>query len=68
MTYQAENYAHHIFENVAVKKYQTVFKNFRKRLLVLAHLTGGQPGRGPEVLRLRIWNTKAGGLRNVFII
>ena len=40
---------------------------FRARLLVLMHITGGQPARGTEILSIRHRNTSAGGHRNVFI-
>ena len=40
---------------------------FRARLLVLMHITGGQPARGTEILSVRHRNTSAGGHRNVFI-
>ena len=40
---------------------------FRRLLLILIHLTGGQPARGTEILNLRHRNTAQGGYRNVFI-
>ena len=40
---------------------------FRARLLVLMHITGGQPARGTEILSVRYRNTSVGGYRNVFI-
>ena len=39
----------------------------RGRLLVLMHMSGGGPGRSAEILNLRIWNTRQGGTRNIFI-
>ncbi|KAK1051292.1 hypothetical protein LTR74_016865 [Friedmanniomyces endolithicus] len=40
---------------------------FRGLLLVLMHITGGQPARGTEILSCRHRNTAAGSHRNVFI-
>lgn len=40
---------------------------FRGLLLVLMHITGGQPARGTKVLSVRHRNTAAGGHRNLFI-
>ena len=41
--------------------------DLREKLLVLIHITGGQPGRAPEVLSIRHSNTAKGGHRNMFI-
>ena len=40
---------------------------FREKLLVLMHMTGGQPARAPEILSIRHSNTVKGAHRNVFI-
>jgi superfamily II DNA helicase RecQ len=40
---------------------------FRGLLLILMHITGGQPARGTEMLSLRHRNTTQGGHRNLFI-
>jgi superfamily II DNA or RNA helicase len=40
---------------------------FRGLLLVLIHLTGGQPARGTEILSVRHRNTAQGSHRNLFI-
>jgi hypothetical protein len=40
---------------------------FRSKLLVLMHMTGGQPVCGPEILSVRHYNTVQGGHRNLFI-
>lgn len=40
---------------------------FRGLLLILMHITGGQPARGPEILSVRHRNTAQGGHRNMFI-
>ena len=36
-------------------------------MLILVHVTGGQPGRGPEILNIRHSNTTVGKIRNLFI-
>jgi len=51
----------------AMEQYMTQVGAFREMLLVLTHMCGGQPGRGPEVLSIRHSNTVQGGHRNVFI-
>jgi len=51
----------------AVERYMSQVAEFREKLLVLVHIAGGQPGRGPEVLSIRHSNTAKGGHRNVFI-
>ena len=40
---------------------------FRGLLLILMHISGGQPARGTEILSVRHRNTTAGGHRNMFI-
>ncbi|KAM0700964.1 hypothetical protein Q7P35_011323 [Cladosporium inversicolor] len=40
---------------------------FCGKLLVLMHMTGGQPARGPEILSVWHCNTVQGGYRNLFI-
>ena len=40
---------------------------FRGRLLILIHMTGRQPARGPEILSVRHRNTAQGRHRNLFI-
>jgi hypothetical protein len=40
---------------------------FREKLIVLMHITGGQPARGPEIMSVRHSNTVKGGHRNIFI-
>ncbi|KAK7574529.1 hypothetical protein V3481_016509 [Fusarium oxysporum f. sp. vasinfectum] len=49
------------------KKYLKLVKRFEEFLLLLAHITGGQPSRGEEITGLRLIN----GInrdRNIFII
>jgi hypothetical protein len=40
---------------------------FREKLAVLMHISGGQPARGPEILSVRHSNIVQGGHYNVFI-
>jgi hypothetical protein len=40
---------------------------FLEKLIVLMHITGGQPARGPEIISVRHSNTVKGGHRNIFI-
>lgn len=50
-----------------IRKYLKLVKRFEKFLLLLAHITGGQPSRGEEITGLCLVN----GInrdRNVFII
>jgi hypothetical protein len=47
--------------------YSQQVKAFLERLLLLVHLTAGQPARGTKTLSLRHVNTVNGHHRNVFI-
>ncbi|RGP59431.1 af291909_2recq family helicase [Fusarium sporotrichioides] len=52
---------------VGIRKYLKLVKRFEEFLLLLAHITGGQPSRGEEITGLRLIN----GInrdRNIFII
>lgn len=40
---------------------------FKEKLLVLIHVTGGQPARGPEILSVRHSNTAEVGHRHIFV-
>jgi hypothetical protein len=51
----------------AVERYMDRVVEFREKLAVLMHISGGQPARGPEILSVRHSNTVQGGHRNVFI-
>jgi superfamily II DNA helicase RecQ len=53
--------------SVEVEKYMASIARFREKLLVAAHIVGGQPARGTEMLSIRHSNTWKGGHRNVFI-
>lgn len=50
-----------------VERYMGRVVEFREKLIVLMHIAGGQPARGPEILSVRHSNTVKGGHRNVFI-
>ncbi|KAF9729919.1 DNA helicase [Paraphaeosphaeria minitans] len=51
----------------AAKKYISKIDSFLERLLLLIHITAGQPARGTEILRLRHCNTVNGHHRSIFI-
>jgi hypothetical protein len=51
----------------AVARYGELVEQFCTRLLLLMHLTGGQPGRTTEILSVRHCNTSYGGPRNIFL-
>lgn len=48
-------------------RYGGLLDAFRTQLLLLMHLTGGQPARSPELLSVRHRNTPYGGPRNIFL-
>jgi superfamily II DNA helicase RecQ len=48
-------------------KYMAAVKEFRMQLLILMHITGGQPARAPEILSVRHENTVKGNHRNLFV-
>jgi hypothetical protein len=50
-----------------VKIYMTQIARFRENLLILMHIIGGQPARGPKILNIRHSNTVKGEYRNIFI-
>lgn len=50
-----------------IELYMARVAEFREKLLVLMHITSGQPARGPEILSIQHSNTVRGGHRNVFI-
>jgi hypothetical protein len=51
----------------AVERYMDRVVEFREKLAVLMHFSGGQPARGLEILSVRHSNTMQGGHRNIFI-
>ena len=50
-----------------IHAYQKSMDHFQQKLLLLFHLTGGQPARAPELLSLRYRNTSYGDTRNILI-
>ncbi|KAI8930521.1 hypothetical protein NX059_012133 [Plenodomus lindquistii] len=50
-----------------VERYMDQVVAFREKLIVLMHMTGGQPARGPEIMSIRHSNTVQGGHRNIFV-
>src|SRR5882762_7221704 len=50
-----------------IRQYMKAVVSFREKLVVLVHITRGQPARGPELLSIRHTNTASGRHRNVFI-
>jgi len=55
------------WNHATVQGYITRVKDFLRRLLLLCHLTSGQPARGTEILSLRHSNTAQGHHRSIFI-
>ena len=51
----------------AAKRYVAMIDRFLERLLLIIHLTSGQPARGTEILSLRHHNTVNGHHRGIFI-
>jgi hypothetical protein len=51
----------------AVIAYRARVERFEEMLLILIHISGGQPARAPELLGMRWKNTKQGGVRNISI-
>ena len=56
-----------LIDKERVRDWMRQVARFRGLLLILMHITGGQPARGTEILSLRHRNTMQGGHRNVFI-
>ena len=52
---------------IAARNYKSMVDSFLERLLLLIHLTSGQPARGTELLSLRYINTIHSHHRNIFI-
>ena len=55
------------WKEAAAQKYLKEVDAFLERLLLLVHITGGQPARGTELLSLRHLNSFHGYHRSVFI-
>jgi hypothetical protein len=56
-----------VWKAAAAKQYLAKIDSFLERLLLLTHVTAGQPARGTEILSLRHCNTVNGHNRNIFI-
>ncbi len=50
-----------------VDGYGRAVETFKEEVMMLMHITGGQPGRGPELLSIRHCNSAKGGQRNIFV-
>tara|TARA_R110002003_G_scaffold3363_1_gene25212 strand:- start:1741 stop:2385 length:645 start_codon:yes stop_codon:yes gene_type:complete len=50
-----------------IRDYEKAMQAFREHLLVLVHITGGQPARGTEVVTVQYVNSPNGESRGVFI-
>lgn len=55
------------YDRERVKDWMRQVARFRGLLLILMHITGGQPARGSEILSVRHRNTATGEHRNLFI-
>jgi hypothetical protein len=55
------------WETKAVESYLQLREAFLRQLLLLIHMTGGQPARGTELLTLQWRNTTNGLRRNIFV-
>ena len=56
-----------LYRAQAVWQYKRRVEGFREKLLAMAHVMGGQPGRTAEILGLRFGNTSQRGVRNIFV-
>ncbi|KAN0066823.1 hypothetical protein V8E54_015112 [Elaphomyces granulatus] len=59
--------AEQLMNEAGIGRYMKAVVSFREKLMVLVHITGGQPARGPELLSIRHTNTAGGRHRNVFV-
>jgi len=50
-----------------VEEYMNQGASYREKLLMLMHITDGQPARAPELLSVRHSNTIKGNHRNIFV-
>lgn len=50
-----------------VRAYAARMKSFRAKLLVLMHMSGGQPARGTELVTVQYKNGAGGDIRGIFI-
>ncbi|TKA55481.1 hypothetical protein B0A49_13343, partial [Cryomyces minteri] len=56
-----------VADRKGIEGYMSQMVEYREKLLVLMHITGGQPARSPEILSIRHSNTAKGEHRNTFI-
>jgi len=49
-----------------IREYESAVERFLEYLLILIHITGGQPGRGTEITTLRYANVMQ-SMRNIFV-
>jgi hypothetical protein len=56
-----------IWRVTVAEDYLDIVDIFLQRLLLLVHITGGQPARGTEILSLRYRNTPEGRHRSIFV-
>ena len=50
-----------------IREYGEAMKVFREQLLVLMHMSGGQPARGTELVTVQYKNGADGDVRGLFI-
>ena len=55
------------WKKAGIREYMDRVVNFRGKLLPSTHMTGGQPGRFPEISSIRYRNSVKGEHRNIFI-
>lgn len=55
------------FRMGAIDSYLQRVVQFREKLCIAVHVSGGQPARAPELLSIRHHNTDSGGHRNIFV-
>jgi hypothetical protein len=58
---------HPVWSQKSCQDYLLKVDAYLERLLLLIHLTAGQPARGSEILSLRSVNTVNGHHRNIFV-
>lgn len=56
-----------VWREALADHYFSMVNTFLERLLLLVHMTGGQPARGTEILSLRHCNTPEGRHRSIFV-
>ena len=56
-----------VWQQERVEVYAEAMQVFRERLLVLMHVTGGQPARGTEVVTIEAENSRNGESRGIYI-